>query len=65
MSQSPGESLSSSLEECLAVRKSSVSFVDPWGSPYIYTPHPKGFELRSAGRDRKLGTEDDYVYHLH
>ena len=53
------------LEDCLSSRKSNVSPIDPWGSPYVYTLLPDGFELRSPGRDRKLGTEDDYIYRLH
>lgn len=36
---------------------------DPWGTPYCYEypgkVHPRGFDLYSAGPDRKPGTADD------
>lgn len=36
---------------------------DPWGTTYDYRlledDDPRGFELRSAGEDRKFGTKDD------
>ena len=38
---------------------------DPWGSPFDLRPTRDGFELRSAGRDRQLGTEDDAVFRYH
>ncbi|HEX3817062.1 MAG TPA: type II secretion system major pseudopilin GspG [Chthoniobacterales bacterium] len=37
--------------------------VDPWNNPYIYVSpgqkDPSGFDLYSAGPDRKAGTADD------
>ena len=38
--------------------------VDPWGQPYAYTVLDDGrgaYDLRSAGDDEVLGTEDDVV----
>jgi general secretion pathway protein G len=36
---------------------------DPWNTEYTYRlladDDPRGFELRSAGKDRKFGTKDD------
>jgi hypothetical protein len=41
-----------------------ASLIDPFGNPYVYVTTgpplcPTGYELRSAGRDGELGTEDD------
>ena len=37
--------------------------LDPWGMPYIYEQpgkhHPNGYDIYTAGPDRKPGTEDD------
>lgn len=34
--------------------------IDPWGTPYQYTKKSRfSFEVRSAGPDAQMGTEDD------
>jgi general secretion pathway protein G len=33
--------------------------VDPWATPFSYTPKENGFEIRSAGPDKAMGTSDD------
>lgn len=38
--------------------------LDPWGTPYVYRRTERGFELRSAGRDHRGGTNDDMIYHF-
>lgn len=38
---------------------------DPWGNPYFYSSDTKMFDLRSFGRDARVGGEDedaDLVY---
>lgn len=39
--------------------------LDPWGHPYIYEfpgkVNPSGYDLRSAGADGQVGTDDDVV----
>ena len=37
--------------------------LDPWGNPLIYRSSATGFELLSAGKDGRPGTEDDLTYH--
>jgi len=37
--------------------------LDSWGSPYLYRAGGGGFELKSAGKDGRPGTEDDLSYH--
>ncbi len=32
---------------------------DPWGTPYQYTLNGTSYEIRSAGPDKQLNTEDD------
>lgn len=34
---------------------------DAWGTPYMYELDRRTFGLRSAGRDRIMGTDDDVV----
>ena len=34
---------------------------DPWGTPYAYG-NPGAGQIRSAGRDRAMGTADDIIY---
>lgn len=38
--------------------------IDPWGTPYEYSTSSDGFEIQSAGPDKKMGTPDDYVFHF-
>jgi general secretion pathway protein G len=33
--------------------------VDPWGTPFGYTPKENGFEVRSAGPDKGMNSSDD------
>ena len=39
--------------------------LDPWGHPYVYEfpgkMNPSGYDVRSAGPDGQLGTNDDIV----
>ena len=35
--------------------------LDAWGEPIVYRVCPNGYELRSAGIDRRLDTEDDLI----
>jgi hypothetical protein len=35
--------------------------LDAWGEPIVYRVCPSGYELRSAGIDRRLDTEDDLI----
>ncbi len=32
---------------------------DQWGTPFGYTVQESGFEIRSAGKDKQLGSGDD------
>lgn len=51
----------SSLEDIrTTVFPSLTRMVDVWGTPFQYT---KGKELRSAGPDKKMNTEDDRTLH--
>jgi hypothetical protein len=36
-------------------------FKDPWGSPYALQLTEGAISIRSAGADRRWGTEDDIV----
>ena len=33
--------------------------IDPWGTPFGYTVKDNGYEIRSAGPDRQMGSADD------
>ncbi len=35
--------------------------VDPWTNPYQYTKNGNGFEIRCAGPDGQMSTDDDIV----
>jgi type II secretory pathway pseudopilin PulG len=39
--------------------KAKDSLIDPWGTPYWYDTNSVPYDLRSAGPDRRLKTEDD------
>ena len=46
--------------ETRAALLSKSKLVDPWGTPYQYTKKTKfTFEVRSAGPDGQMGSEDD------
>lgn len=47
-------------EQCLTVDEGEQP-TDFWGSPVLYAVEGEGFELRSAGPDRKAGNRDDLV----
>lgn len=34
-------------------------FLDSWGTPYVYSLSANGISIRSAGADRKFGSQDD------
>ena len=34
---------------------------DAWNKPFVYTPSGSGFEIRSAGLDGQMNTDDDIV----
>jgi hypothetical protein len=52
-----------SRAQCLEQGGQSVSELrDPWGGEFQYLATERGFELRSAGADRKAETADDFVY---
>ena len=34
---------------------------DPWGTPFAYSKTEKSFEVRSAGKDTSLNTDDDIL----
>lgn len=38
---------------------------DPWGTAFEYLPTDRGFQLISRGRDRQLGTSDDFRFTFH
>lgn len=50
----------SGSEECELIETTEPP-IDFWGSPVAYSRRADGFELRSAGPDRKAGTSDDIV----
>jgi len=40
-----------------------LSIRDNWGQNFYYGTDDRGFQIRSSGRDKQLGSEDDFVFH--